>query len=79
MSTHQEPQNQATNQLPRILKVEELADLLRIDRKTAYAVIAEGGIPGVRRVGRTIRISRDAVLAWLDSGLGRDRQRGRAL
>jgi excisionase family DNA binding protein len=69
MSTSNEAEKKhESDTLPRILKVEELADLLRIDRKTAYAAIAEGGVPGVRRVGRTIRISRDAVLAWLDGG-----------
>jgi len=40
--------------LPEVLTVEEVADLLRVDRKTAYAAIAEGGVPGVRRVGRCI-------------------------
>ena len=64
--------------LPQVLTVEEVADLLRVDRKTAYAVIAEGGVPGVRRVGRSIRISRAAVLDWLSKGIGRERPRGRA-
>ena len=50
---------------PSILTVDELAALLRINRKTAYDAIAEGRIPGVRRVGRAIRISKDAVLNWL--------------
>jgi excisionase family DNA binding protein len=68
----------ATRGLPQVLTVEEVADLLRVDRKTAYAVIAEGSVPGVRRVGRSIRISRDAVLEWLSKGAGRERPRGRA-
>jgi excisionase family DNA binding protein len=54
--------------LPSVLTVEEVADLMRIDRKTAYAAIAEGGIPGVRRVGRCIRVSRDVLLRWLEEG-----------
>ena len=48
-----------------ILTVNELAALLRVERKTVYAAITRGDIPGVRRVGRSIRISRDAVLDWL--------------
>jgi excisionase family DNA binding protein len=48
-----------------ILTVDELAALLRVERKTVYAAITRGDIPGVRRVGRSIRISRDAVLDWL--------------
>jgi excisionase family DNA binding protein len=62
--------------LPPVLTVEEVADLMRIDRKTAYAVIAEGGIPGVRRVGRCIRVSRDVLLRWLEEG-ERARDKGR--
>ena len=51
--------------LPAILTVDELAALLRVNRKTAYDAIAEGRIPGARRVGRVIRVSRDAVLQWM--------------
>lgn len=51
-----------------VLTVDELATLLRIERKTAYAAIARGEIPGARRIGGVIRISRDAVLAWLAHG-----------
>ena len=51
--------------LPAILTVDELATLLRVNRKTAYDAIAEGRIPGARRVGRVIRVSRDTVLQWI--------------
>jgi excisionase family DNA binding protein len=51
-----------------VMTVDELAELLRVDRKTAYSAIAQGEIPGVRRIGRTIRISRDTVLIWLGEG-----------
>ena len=54
--------------LPPVLTVDEVAVLLRVDRKTAYAVIAEGALPGVRRFGRCIRVSRDALLDWLGRG-----------
>ncbi len=54
--------------LPQVLTVEEVADLMRVDRKTAYAAIAEGGVPGVRRIGRCIRVSRDVLLRWLEQG-----------
>jgi excisionase family DNA binding protein len=67
------------NCLPPVLTVEEVAELMRIDRKTAYAAIAEGGVPGVRRVGRCIRISRDVLLRWLAEGEGSraEKTRGR--
>ncbi len=50
---------------PRVLTVDELASLLRVNRDTAYKAIAEGQIPGVQRIGKAIRISRDAVINWL--------------
>jgi len=61
--------------LPPVLTVDEVAFLMRIDRKTAYAAIAEGGIPGVRRLGRCIRISRDVLLRWLEEGEAKPRRR----
>jgi excisionase family DNA binding protein len=63
--------------LPPVLTVEEVADLMRIDRKTAYTAIAEGELPGVRRVGRCIRISRDVFLEWLAAGQGGRAEKGR--
>jgi excisionase family DNA binding protein len=60
----------AGNSLPPVLTVEEVADLMRVDRKTAYAAIAAGGVPGARRVGRCIRVSRDVLLRWLAEGQG---------
>jgi excisionase family DNA binding protein len=56
--------------LPAVLTVEEVAGLIRVDRKTAHAAIDEGGLPGVRRLGRCIRISRDVFLRWLEQGDG---------
>ena len=46
------------------MNVDELAALLRVDRKTVYAAIQDGTIPGVKRIGRTIRIYRPVVLEW---------------
>jgi excisionase family DNA binding protein len=65
---HRKPQVAASppeGGLPPILCVEEFARLLRVNRKTAYEAVANGQVPGVRRLGRTIRIDRDAVLEWL--------------
>ena len=56
---------------PELLTVDELAEFLRVERKTLYDAIARGELPGVRRIGRVIRISRSTVLAWLAEGTGR--------
>lgn len=55
-------------ELPEILTVDEAACYLRLDRKTLYEAIDRGDIPGVRRVGRCIRIHRDTFLAWVRGG-----------
>lgn len=57
--------------LPPILTVDELATLLRVNRKTAYAAIRAGEIPGVRHIGSVIRAHRDTVLRWLSEGQAR--------
>ncbi len=37
--------------LATVLTADELAELLRVNRKTVYAMVARGEIPGVRRIG----------------------------
>ncbi len=51
-----------------VLTVAELAVLLRVNRKSVYAAIARGEIPGAFRVGHRVRVSRVAVDAWLAEG-----------
>jgi len=55
-------------ELPPVLTVEEAAKLLRIGRTAAYRAARSGAMPGVVRIGRTLRVSRDAVLDWLGQG-----------
>ncbi len=66
-----------TSSLPEVLTVDELAALLRVDRKTIYHLIQKGEIPGVRRIGKQIRISRSAVLRYLEEGNGAPERRRR--
>jgi excisionase family DNA binding protein len=53
-----------------VISVRDLARLLNLERKSVYAAIRRGEIPGVRRVGRCIRVCRATVLAWLRDGQG---------
>lgn len=48
-----------------LITVAELATLLRVDRKTAYAALRTGAIPGVHRFGRVYRIHLGSLLRWL--------------
>ena len=54
--------------LPEILTADEVAKLLRVNRKTVYAAFKKGEIPGGRRLGVVIRFSRDRVLQWMADG-----------
>lgn len=53
-------------QLPLVLSVEQLADILGISRNTAYGFVKSGRIKSVR-VGRKIRISRTALVEFLNA------------
>jgi len=60
-----------------VLNVDELATLLRVNRKTVYDALSRGQIPGAIRIGGRYRILRNAVLHWLADGQGRaSRSRG---
>lgn len=50
--------------LPLTLRVEELMPILGIGRNTAYELIRSGQIRSVR-IGRQLRIPKDAVLDFL--------------
>ncbi len=58
------------DRLPTLMTVDELKHLMRVDRNTVYEAIARGQIPGVVRLGRTIRITRSTVVEWLRQGGG---------
>lgn len=55
---------------PLVMTVEEVAVLLRVNKKTVYDAIKRREFPGVRRIGGTIRVARAAVLRWLEEGQG---------
>jgi excisionase family DNA binding protein len=47
------------------LTIPETAKLLRINRGRAYAMANDGTLPGVIRLGRTIRVDRARLIAGL--------------
>lgn len=51
--------------IPLIMTVEDLMPILLIGRNTAYELIRSGKIKSIR-IGRQIRISRDALIAFLE-------------
>lgn len=52
------------HELPMTLRVEDLMAILGIGRNTAYQLVRSGQIRSVR-IGRQIRIPRDALLEFL--------------
>ncbi|MBZ4396632.1 helix-turn-helix domain-containing protein [Myxococcus sp. AS-1-15] len=56
--------------LPDFLTVDEAANLLRVNRKTLYEAIRLGSVPGVVRIGKALRVQRDALLAWFSGNSG---------
>ena len=52
-----------------VLTVDEAARLLRVNRKTLYASISAGEIPAAR-IGGAIRLSRTALLRYLEGNGG---------
>ena len=66
--TESELPRTSEHELPQVLTVDEVAALLRVNRKTVYDAIKYKEFPGVRRIRGTIRIARDAVLRWLEEG-----------
>lgn len=54
------------NDMPLVMKVEDLMPILHIGRNTAYELIRSGQIRCLRIGGKTIRIPRDAVLDFIN-------------
>lgn len=50
------------------MTVDEAAEMLDVNRNTLYDAIERGEIGGVRRIGRLIRIHREAFMEWLRQG-----------
>lgn len=55
-----------TNNLPLVLSVPQLADILHIGRNAAYDLVKSGAIRSIR-IGRTIRIPKSALLEYLNT------------
>ena len=51
---------------PALLTIEEAARYLRLSRAKVYSMASRGDVPSVR-MGRSVRIRRDRLDAWLDA------------
>ena len=53
------------NDLPIMLSVAQLADVLGVSRSSAYELIRTPGFPVVR-IGSRVIVPRDKLIAWID-------------
>jgi excisionase family DNA binding protein len=58
-----------------VMTVDEAAVFLRIGRNALYDAIGRGDVPH-RRIGKTIRLSRAALVQWLGRSCGAASTRG---
>ena len=49
-----------------ILTIQEVAATLRISERTIYAMAKEGRLPGAVKIGRSWRVLRPKLMAWLE-------------
>lgn len=65
------------NAAPDLLTIPEVAAILRLKPNTVYKLAETDDLPGLRRFGRTIRIHRETLLAYLASGERGSKERAR--
>ncbi|MFN7970891.1 MAG: helix-turn-helix domain-containing protein [Acidobacteriota bacterium] len=53
--------------VPKLLRAEEVAEILRTSRKAIYAMAERGLLPGVTRIGRKLLIRQDELARWLEA------------
>jgi excisionase family DNA binding protein len=54
--------------LPTLLRIVEVATILRTSRKAIYTMVERAQLPGVIRIGRRLLVRRDDLFSWLDEG-----------
>jgi excisionase family DNA binding protein len=56
---------QGKESAPLLLTIKQAASLLGMPERALYRWAAEGRLPGLRRIGRSLYIARPELLAWL--------------
>ena len=51
-----------------ILKAEEVAEILRVDKQRIYELVRSSAIPVIRVGERQYRFSKQAIEKWLENG-----------
>ena len=56
------------DQTPEILTPEQVQDYLQITRSIFMELVEKGSIPGIINLGGILRIKRDTLFEWIESG-----------
>jgi len=64
----------AVTDIPTILTIDEAAELLRIGRTKAYSLARSGSLAGAFRIGSSVRVERDVLLAAIRTQAGGQRE-----
>jgi excisionase family DNA binding protein len=57
------PERQAA---PALMRPPEVADYLQVSRSKVYAMLAADALPGIVRIGASVRVHRATLAAWLE-------------
>ncbi len=57
-----------------LLRPAEAAECLGICQSRVYEMLARNDLPGTIRIGRSVRISRQALEQWIDEQVNHDRK-----
>lgn len=63
------------DRLPPLLTAEEAAEYLRLTLRAFYAAVERGQIPGVLKLGRRVRVRREALLSLAGAPSPRETRR----
>ena len=60
--------DKTTNELPQLLTINDVAEILKISQRSIWRLVASGKLVAPLRVGGSIRWKREDIREWIDSG-----------
>ncbi len=60
--------DKTTNELPQLLTITDVAEILKISQRSIWRLVASGKLVAPLRVGGSIRWKREDIRDWIDSG-----------
>lgn len=63
------------DELPDFCSLEEISEVFRVSRSTAYRMAAQGNIPCLR-IGRRVIVSKVHLMRWIDKSISSEKDVG---